>query len=136
MSELAASLPPINLHLTELQLEPKVYEGIAYGLLWIDIRETEALRQLHNRLNRELHERFGNVQADYDGDAYHFHMTVMMGGQPLEVYQRWLREQATPTINLPITASELAMFVYDEPLGPQGDYLCYKILPLTSNRWS
>ena len=81
-------------------------------------------------MNNELNQRFGDTRADYDGKDYHFHMTVMIGGQPLEIYRKFYREIPDPRLNLRFTARELAMFVYDEPVGPDGEYLGYKILPL------
>ncbi len=88
MNELASTIPPFEVHLTELQLEALVFAGTEFGILWLDVLETEHLRQLHDRVNQELWQRFGNTHADYDGPAYQFHMTVMMGGQLLDVYQR------------------------------------------------
>jgi 2'-5' RNA ligase len=130
MSEFVRSIRPLEVHLTELELRPIVFEGTEYGLLWIDVEETADLRQLHQRVNQELSQRFGNIQADYDGPAYHFHMTVMMGGQPLAVYQRLYGEIPDRRIHLGYTVRELALFVYDEPLGPHGEYMTYKILPM------
>jgi hypothetical protein len=57
-------------------------------------------------------------------------MTVVMGGQSLDVYRQLYSEIPDPRIDRQYTVRELAMFVYDEPLGPQGEYLTYKILPL------
>ncbi|CAN5785440.1 hypothetical protein BH10CHL1_BH10CHL1_37000 [soil metagenome] len=130
MAELASSIEPFEVSLTELQLAPAIFNGQESGILWLDVLETQTLRQLHNRVNDELSQRFGNTQADYDGPAYHFHMTVMLGGQTLDVYRQFYREISVPSIHLRYTVSELAMFVYNEPLGPQSDYLAYKILPI------
>lgn len=130
MDELAKSITPFDVKLTEVQVVPTSFEGVDYGVLWIDVEETTKLRGLHNRLNAELSERFGNTSADFDGDRYHFHMTAMMGGQPFEVYQKFLSEILDPKVNLLFTIKELAMFVYDEPMGPNSDYLCYMILPI------
>jgi len=55
---------------------------------------------------------------------------VMIGGQPLDIYRRFLSEVANVKINMRFIVRELAMFVYDEPMGPNGEYLCYKILPI------
>ena len=74
MSELARSIAPFDVQLTELQLEPLHYKGTTFGLLWIAVQETAYLRQLHHRLNQELQQRFEDTQADYDGPAYHFQM--------------------------------------------------------------
>ncbi len=130
MAELAATIPPFTVHLTELQLEIGNFNGMEYGILWLAVQEKAELRQLHNRLNQELAQRFGNTQANYDGPDYQFHMTVMMGGQPVDVYRQLYDELAVRRLDLQYTVHELAMFVYDEPMGPLGEYLTYKILPL------
>jgi 2'-5' RNA ligase len=130
MVELAGSFQPFELTLTELQVIPISYSRTAYGLLWIDVEETQELRNLHNRLNHELNQRFGYTPADFDGDQYHFHMTIVMGGQPVDVYRKFYSEIPDPKINLRFTVKELGMFIYDEPMGPTGEYLCYRIMPI------
>jgi 2'-5' RNA ligase len=130
MDELTKSITPFEVYLTELQLVPLRFEGTEFGLLWIDVQETETLRQLHNRVNEELSQQFGNTQADFDGTTYRFHMTVMMGGQPMDIYRKLFSEIPNAKVDLRYTVYELAMFVYDEPMGPKGEYLTYKILPM------
>ncbi|HET9590234.1 MAG TPA: 2'-5' RNA ligase family protein [Anaerolineales bacterium] len=130
MGELARSIDPFEVRLIELQVRPLVFGRTEYGLLWLDVQETEELRGLHNRINAELAERFGNTQADFDASGYHFHMTVMMGGQSLDTYLEFFNEIPDPRIDLRYTVRELAMFVYDGPMGPDGEYLSYKILPI------
>ena len=123
MDILARSLTPFDLAFTELQIEPIVAGQTDYGLLWLAVQETPYLRQLHLRLNDELAQRFGNTQAAYDGSAYRFHMTVMMGGQSFEVYRQIARTIAHEPIPLPYMVTELGLFVYDEPLGPNASIL-------------
>jgi len=130
MAELAATIAPFTVKLTELHLEIGRLSEMEFGILWLDVEETKQLRQLHNRVNRELAERFGNTQAAFDGADYHFHMTVMMGGQPVEVYRKLYDELVERQFHWEFSVRELAIFVYDEPMGPQGEYLTYKILPL------
>lgn len=130
MDELAKSITPFDVHLTELQVIPVLFEGREFGLLWLDVQETEYLRRLHDRINQELAQRFENTQADFDGPSYHFHMTVMMGGQPIDVYRKLYNEISERRINLRYIVRELAMFVYDEPMDPNGEYLTYRILPI------
>jgi len=62
--------------------------------------------------------------------TYRFHMTVMMGGQPMDIYRKLFSEIPNAKVDLRYTVHELAMFVYDEPMGPEGEYLTYKILPM------
>ena len=130
MAELAASIQPFDVTLTELQVQSTFVDGIDYGILWIAVDESDKLCGLHNRLNDELHQRFGDTRAQFDGPDYRFHMTVMIGGQPVEVYRQYLATLPTPRVDLRFTVRTLAMFVYDEPFGPDSDYLSYKILPL------
>ena len=51
MDELAKSIDPFEVKLTELQVVPTFFDGMEYGILWIEIEETEILRGVHNRLN-------------------------------------------------------------------------------------
>jgi 2'-5' RNA ligase len=130
MDEFAQTIDPFTIKCTELQLVPTTFAGMETGILWLDVQESDTLRRLHDRLNRELAQRFENTQAAFDGPGYHFHMTVMMGGQPIEVYRRLYEGISERTVSLEFTAHTLAMFVYDEPLGLNGEYMTYKILPL------
>lgn len=130
MAELANSITPFEVSLTGLRIEPTVFEGREYGILWLDVQATEYLHQLHRRVNQELSQRFGNTQANFDGDDYEFHMTVMMGGQTMDVYRQLYCEISDRKINFRFTVSELTMFVYDEPMGPKGEYMSYKTLPI------
>jgi 2'-5' RNA ligase len=130
MAVLAGDLSPFEVTLTEIQQGSTVFEGVETGILWLDVQETAVLRDLHNRLNRELEQQFGGTQAVHDGPDYHFHMTVMMFGQPIEVYRQIYAQIEPKRLDLTFQVRKLAMFVYDEPMGPQGDFLTYKILPL------
>jgi len=130
MDELAGSIKPFEVKLTELRVVPIPFGGAEYGILWYDIEESEILRGLHNGINEYLNRKFYDAKADFDGGSFRFHMSVMMGGQLMEIYQKFHSEIPCTRIDLSYTARELAMFVYDEPMGPHGDYLCYKILPL------
>ncbi len=71
MREFVQTIRPFKVRCTELQLVPTTIDGIETGILWLDVEETDALRQLHDRLNRELVERFENTQAPFDGLEYH-----------------------------------------------------------------
>jgi len=130
MDELAQSINPFEVHLTEIQIDSLTHAGTEYGILWLSVEASEGLRQLHIRVNQEMDQRFGNTQADFDGTDYQFHMTAMIGGQPVEVYRQFLDELNNRAINLRYTAHELSMFVYDEPRGPDGEYMCYRTLPI------
>jgi 2'-5' RNA ligase len=129
MVELAGSLSPFEVTLTGLQIVPAKTGDLDSGILWIDVQETEFLRGLHERLNRELEQRLGNAEAPFDGGAYHFHMTVAIGGQPFEVYQKILAEFSGRVVNLTSAVQELALLGYDDEASLDS-YLTYMVLPL------
>jgi len=130
MSELAASVPPVELHLTHLETVPARIENVDSAILWMDVEQTAALQALHARLNDELASRFVNTAADYDGVTYHFHLTLMIGGQPLTIYQKIHAEYAHRLADLRADARQLAMFIYDERDSLNATYMLYRILPL------
>jgi 2'-5' RNA ligase len=125
----ARSLEPIPLTLTTLEFwhhEPLV---IAY----LDVLEDDVLRPLHERLNAELEARFGDTNAPFDGDAYHFHATVTMD----HANPAALREQAARAgqrFDLSTKASLLGLFVYtDDEFAPLS-YIMYKMVRLREPR--
>ena len=130
MAELAESIEPFQVQLPHLELIDATIDGLESGILWLNMEETEFLRGLHNRLNEELTARFGNVPAEYDGDAYHFHMSVAIGGQPIEPYRTILHEFKDRLVDLHCNVRDLVMFVYDERSDVNAGYMTYKILPL------
>jgi 2'-5' RNA ligase len=130
MTELAGNIPPLEVKLTKLELIDATIEGLDTGILWLNVEETEILRQLHNRVNQELTMRFGNVQAPFDGLEYHFHMTVAIGNQPIETYQKIRDEFSARLTNLQYTVQEIVMFVYDETYLINSGYMTYMILPI------
>lgn len=133
MTELAQGLEPFQTLLTHLELIETTMNGLHTGILWLNVQETELLRQLHEQVNRELTARFGNVPAEFDGSDYHFHMTVAIGGQSIETYRVILNEFKNRIVNLPCTVRELVMFVYDERTAVNAGYMTYRILPLGAN---
>ncbi len=130
MAELVETIAPFAVKLTELQLVGEAHEGLNAGILWLNVQETETLRQLHERVNCELAERFENTQAAHDGSRYHFHMTVAIGNQPIETYRKIVDEFSGRLINLQYTVRKLVMFVYDETFSMDSGYMTYMILPL------
>lgn len=131
MTELAQSLRPFPTLLTHLELIETTMDGLHTGILWLSVEETEFLRRLHNRVNEELTARFGNVPAEFDGADYHFHMTVAIGGQPIETYREVFDEFKDWLVNLRCTVREMVMFVYDERAAVNAGYMTYMILPLS-----
>lgn len=122
MAAFAASIPPLPIELAGLY----VWETV----LGIDVRETAALRELHNRLNRELPPIFGDVRADHDGDGYHFHMTVAMGGASAPTYRAIYDACAGLPLPASFTATEICLFAGYERAEGGWQYMLHTTLPL------
>jgi 2'-5' RNA ligase len=123
MARLAASIPP-------LPIEPAALYAWE-SVLGIDLVETPALRELHNRLNRELPDIFGDVRAEYDGDGYHFHITVAMGGASAETYRAIYAAHAGRALPERFIAREVALLTGYERPGGGWQYMMHTVLPLT-----
>ena len=132
MAELAGSIQPFEVKLNKLQLIPVTINNLDTGILWLDVEESELLRETHDRVNRELTLRIGDVSAPFDGPDYHFHMTVAMGGQPIEIYRRIYNEFDGRLKDVQFTVRELGMFVYDEKEEVNSGYILYKIMRVAS----
>jgi 2'-5' RNA ligase len=118
----AASLPPLSIALKSLYVWDTV--------LGIDVVEDPLLRGLHNRLNAELPPIFGDVRADYDGDEYHFHMTIALGGANAATYQSILAACANEMLPHAFTATELGLFTgYQRPAG-DWQFMLHTAFPL------
>ena len=130
MTDLANSMPPFEVHLIGLELIDATIDGLETAIIWLDVRETDILRHLHDRINADLTSRFGNVSAAFDGPDYHFHMTVAIGGQPIETYKKIYSEFAGHLKDLQYTVRELGMFVYDDKEEINAGYIMYKLLPI------
>lgn len=123
MAAFAASIPPLSLQLGGLY----VWEN----LIGIGVRETAALRELHNRLNDELSLIFGDVRADFDGDDYRFHITVAAGGASVETYRAIHATCAGVTLPASFTAHELGLGVGYERAPGVWQFMLHTVLPLT-----
>ena len=66
-NSLAAQIVPFQIELDEIYYT----EWNRNGILGINVRETDTLRELHNQLNCELSNLFLDASAPHDGDGYH-----------------------------------------------------------------
>lgn len=131
------------------RIEPQQlrFDGFAYwgneeqGVVFARVEESPHLRQLHEQLNVELEQSFGGTQADFDGDAYQFHLTVAIGASHADLLPHFNADIATWKLNEITESSRLAMFIYEEsphpdPLYGRREYGTYKVLPLQHKRVS
>jgi len=129
---LARSLEPFTIELADYRLSEFPPPVPTSSVLSIAVRETSFLRSLHNRLNHELTEHFGERPVPFDGDSYAFHLTIAAANGAVPAY----REALAACSQLPpkpgqFETHELALFLYDNNDGQsEWEYLTYRILPL------
>jgi 2'-5' RNA ligase len=126
----AASIRPFDVALEGVEVQPIIGPAGDTGIVWIAVRESPALRGLHTRLNAELAARFAHTEASFDGPAYRFHATIVMGGQPPEVYRRIAAELRPPALPPICRIREIMMCYIDNDSFAPETYITYKILPL------
>ena len=128
MAELAGSLAPVDVTLTELQLIEVAGADVPSGILWLKAEKTPELCRLHARLNDELAARFGSTEADFDGPGYQFHMTLSIG-RPWAAYESAYREFKSAFTETRFQARAIALFAYDSKTECETEYISYRILP-------
>jgi 2'-5' RNA ligase len=120
----------------QLKFDGFVFWGDAEeGGIAAHIVESTRLRQLHSQLNAELEQAFGETQADYDGDAYRFHLTVAIGACHADVLSKLHADVANWKLDEITLSSRLAMFIYEESARTDSlygvrEFGTYNILPL------
>ena len=104
-----------------------------YAIVGLGVRETPTLRELHNRINRELRRIVADPSAPHDGDEYRFHLTIELGKagttNPFKAFYESLAEKG---VNLSFTAEHLALFLYPKEVIEPGSFICYKVHSLRS----
>lgn len=127
MEEFAESIEPFEISIPRLNY----WVSEEVGSIYLEVEESQILRDLHNRLNKELKVRFGNTSAMFDGDEYRFHLTIALGGKcPKEVYEEFYREVVEKEVNFKYTAKEIVMFYFDNDNYELGTSMTYKRLLL------
>ena len=118
--EFAATVPCLTLTLTGLDVWPLPAEKGETGVLFLNVAEQEMLASLHERLNQGLALRFDNTQAAFDGVAFHFHLTLAVGGASLEVYRRILETERWHWPNTPFCIKALWLAFQDAAAPEKG----------------
>lgn len=123
---LAASVAPVDLQLGKLLLWETV--------LSIDVASSPSLLALHARLNVELRGVVRDPAAPFDGERYHFHLTIATGGASADTYREIHATYAEAMAARVARATELAMFVYDTRRPDAWQYMTHTVLPLGGPR--
>jgi len=126
----AAGIQPFDVMLEAVEVLPAAGPGHDMGIVWLAARESQVLRDLHDRLNIELAARFEHTTANFDGPAFRFHATVALGGQPPEVYQAIAASHGQPDLRMTCRIDRILLGCADDAYDPPGPFISYKILSL------
>jgi 2'-5' RNA ligase len=128
----SSQVAPFRIELDRIYYE----EWDEFAIVGLDVRETPALRTLHNRINHELRAIVRDPSAPHDGDEYHFHLTAELGKtgttNPFRQFYEALPERR---INLSFRAEHIALFFYEDGPIEAGSFICYKVLPLAGTAY-
>ena len=98
------------------------------NIIGLNVTENAELRNAHNILNKDLKEIFQNSSALYDGDSYHFHATISMGGMDKlnSEFKDAYKEVKDEDLHFEFIAKKLVMFYCDDEYG-KDSFITYKI---------
>jgi len=98
-------------------------------VLWLDIQESQGLREIHNRLNNDLMNKFKIPNSGFDGDTFHFHSTLTYGHNQYKELSEIKIELNNVFNETKFQVKEIAMFYSVDELRP-GRFITHKILPI------
>jgi 2'-5' RNA ligase len=129
---LAQEIIPFEITFSKTDLITFTKGNSEIGILWMDTEENQQLRNLHNKINKDLMEQFGIMLLGPDGEKFHFHSTLIYGGQPVDIFKKIYRELDNKIINLKFIPKEMVMFYSPDKESVPSTYITYKILPIGS----
>ena len=125
------NIKPFTVEFNQLDIIIFPFQGKKTGLVWMDIQENENLRSLHIFLNRDLKDKLNIPLSGPDGESFHFHSTVCLGGASPSIYRKIKKILANSKLNLSFQVNEIAMFYSpDDTIIPE-NFKIYKTQSLS-----
>lgn len=127
---LAESIKPFKVLVKDIEL--KIFGDTEEGfpVLWMAIKESKELRELHNEIYKYIAEHSWNTD---NNEKYHFHSTIALGEQSASVYKQIFKSIPDKQINHNFIVNEIALFCTTDIESKMGTYITYKILNLKNN---
>ena len=124
---LAESIKPLEVLVKDIDLKIFGDEENGFPVLWMNIQESEELRELHNKIYKYISEHSWDTD---NNEKYYFHSTIALGEQPASVYKEIFKSIPVKEINHNFLVKEIALFCTTDSESRMGTYITYKILNL------
>jgi 2'-5' RNA ligase len=130
--EFASRFSPFEITGTNFELVKIQEKDKESGLIWYGVEENTVLRKMHTTLNDDLLQRFQIKNAEYDGDRFHFHSTLVYGNKAFSDYAEIFEsaKKMLPKMNSRI--EKVGLFCCHENEIVPGKFYAYKIRDLGS----
>jgi len=127
---LAESINPFEIDVTKIDLKIFGDENDGFGVLWMEVKDSDMLRSLHNKIYRDIASYPWKADKTSGDGIYHFHSTIALGKQPARVYKEIYNNIENKELNYRFKAKEIALFCSPDDENKMGTYITYKTLPL------
>jgi 2'-5' RNA ligase len=125
--ELASRISPFEINGDNVQLIKIQEKDQESGLIWYAIEEENILRGLHNTLNHELMQKFHIPMAEYDGDNFHFHSTLIYGNKSFGDYATIFADVENMLPKMRMKIEKIGLFCCHENQIVAGKFYTYRI---------
>jgi 2'-5' RNA ligase len=124
---LAENLEPLEALVKDIELKIFGDTEDGFPVLWMNIKESKELRELHNKIYKHIAEQPWNTD---NNEKYHFHSTIALGEQPASIYKEIFNSIPNKEIDHSCIVNEIALFCTTDSESRRGTYITYKILNL------
>lgn len=102
-------------------------KNINTQILWYDVKESTELRELHDKLNRELSDKFSVEKQGYDGDTFKFHSTIAFDTNKEDLFIDSFDILKQKKISFSFKVKKIALFYCPDDEPNPGNFITYKI---------
>lgn len=124
--EFAKRIEPFEIEISAIELISVKNEDKENQILWYKVCESKELRELHNRLNKELKHNLNIAMNGFDGSQWRFHSTIAYGLNPQESFKEYEEKNRKNIFKV----SKIAMFYSPDNELIADNFMTYKVLRL------
>jgi len=117
----------LEIQLTKVDLCLMENETTDTQILWYEIMESSELRELHNKLNYELSDKFGIKMQGFDGSAFRFHSTITYDTNKEEIFKNYFDSLKSEGMPYSFNVKEIALLYCPDEKPTPGNFITYKI---------